>query len=135
MFDALSWLMALLILFAVFLYGGLALVLIARAAIIGIVARGRPKRFWWPEGGLALMLRTPVSVLMNPDPEAAARDTGLGGTELFERPDFESRVLCTLPEDAVVTYCNTESDFLRVETADSLVGYVRASACVPETLP
>lgn len=121
----------LMTLVAVFMYGGLAFVLIARAAIIGVVTRARPKQFW-PEGGLALMLRSPLRALMNPDLQTD-RDTGPGGTELFERPDVGSRVLCTVPKDALVTYCNTEGDFLCVETADRLVGYVPTSACVPET--
>jgi hypothetical protein len=52
---------------------------------------------------------------------------------LFERPTTASPVLRELPEDAVVTYCGAEGGFLRVTTADNVVGYVVASACTPET--
>ena len=52
---------------------------------------------------------------------------------LFERPTTASPVLRELPEDAVVTYCGAEGGFLRVTTADNVVGYVVASECTPET--
>ena len=60
------------------------------------------------------------------DPAAAQRRPD-------DRPDTASPVLRQLPEDAVVTYCGTEDRFLRVTTADNVVGYVIASACTPET--
>jgi hypothetical protein len=123
-----------LTLVAVFMHGGLAFFLIARAAVIRVVTGARPTHVW-PEGGLAVLLRSPLKAVMNLEGLTAGRDARAGGTELFERPDAGSRVLCTLPADAVVTYRRTEGDFLCVETADHLVGYLPASACVPEPSP
>lgn len=54
------------------------------------------------------------------------------GASLFERPDEWSRVLRELPGDAVVTYSGEEGRFLRVTTPDKIVGYVLASACIPD---
>jgi hypothetical protein len=60
-----------------------------------------------------------------------AKSPGSSRTSLFERPDTWSTVVCELPDDAVVTYCGTEGRFLRVTTADNVVGYVVASVCTP----
>ena len=74
-----------------------------------------------------------MTALANAGPDPAALGTDSLRRSLFERPDTASPVLRQLPEDAVVTYCGTEDRFLRVTTADNVVGYVIASACTPET--
>jgi hypothetical protein len=49
-------------------------------------------------------------------------------TPVYERPDGWSRVLCQLPEDAAVTVCGTEGNFLKVTTANRVVGYISQAA-------
>jgi hypothetical protein len=50
------------------------------------------------------------------------------GTPVYEKPDGWSQVLCQLPEHAVVTVLGTEGNFLKVTTADSIVGYIAQSS-------
>jgi hypothetical protein len=49
-------------------------------------------------------------------------------TPVYEKPDGWSQVLCHLPEHAGVTVCGTEGNFLKVTTADRVVGYISQSA-------
>ena len=49
-------------------------------------------------------------------------------TPVYEKPDGWSKVLCQLPEDAAVTVCGTEGKFLKVTTANRVVGYISESA-------
>ncbi len=45
-------------------------------------------------------------------------------TPVYEKPDGWSQVLCQLPEHAAVTVCGTDGNFLKVTTADRVVGYI-----------
>jgi len=49
-------------------------------------------------------------------------------TPVYEKPDGWSQVLCQLPEHAAVTICGTEGSFLKVTTADRVIGYISQSA-------
>ena len=49
-------------------------------------------------------------------------------TPVYEKPDGWSKVLCHLPEHAAVTVCGREGNFLKVTTADHVVGYISQSA-------
>jgi heat shock protein HtpX len=49
-------------------------------------------------------------------------------TSVYEKPDGWSPVLCQLPEHAVITVLGTEGNFLKVTTADSIVGYIAQSS-------
>jgi hypothetical protein len=49
------------------------------------------------------------------------------GTSMYEKPDGWSQVLCQLPENAVVSVLGTEGNFLKVTTAERLVGYIAQS--------
>jgi hypothetical protein len=55
-----------------------------------------------------------------------------GGASLFEKPDQWSRVVRQLPEDTIVTFGGADGQFLRVTTADDVVGYVLKSACISD---
>jgi len=50
-----------------------------------------------------------------------------GRTVMYEKPDGWSRVVCELPEHAVVTVLGTEGHFLKVTTAEHIVGYIAQS--------
>lgn len=80
---------------------------------------------------VALVCRKPNAGRTRRAPQAPG--TAAAGVMLFEKPDTWSTVLCELPADAVVSYVATDGRFLRVTTADNMVGYVVASACTPET--
>jgi heat shock protein HtpX len=56
------------------------------------------------------------------------RSTPSISTPVYEKPDGWSNVLCLLPEDAAVTVCGTEGNFLKVTTANRVVGYISQSA-------
>jgi hypothetical protein len=60
----------------------------------------------------------------NPDAEASSGRS----TPVYEKPDGWSRVLCQLPEQAAVTICGTEGNFLKVTTANRVIGYISQSA-------
>ena len=49
------------------------------------------------------------------------------GTFMYEKPDGWSQVLCHLPENAVVSVLGTEGNFLKVTTAERIVGYIAQS--------
>jgi heat shock protein HtpX len=49
------------------------------------------------------------------------------GTSMYEKPDGWSQVLCQLPENAAVSVLGTEGNFLKVTTAERLVGYIAQS--------
>jgi len=49
-------------------------------------------------------------------------------TPVYEKPDGWSQVLCQLPENSAVTVLGTEGDFLKVTTANRVVGYISQSA-------
>jgi heat shock protein HtpX len=49
------------------------------------------------------------------------------GTLMYEKPDGWSQVLCELPENAAVTVLGTEGPFLKVTTAERVVGYIAQS--------
>jgi Zn-dependent protease with chaperone function len=49
-------------------------------------------------------------------------------TPVYEQADGWSQVLCQLPDQAAVTVCGTEGNFLKVTTADRVVGYISQSA-------
>jgi hypothetical protein len=49
------------------------------------------------------------------------------GTSMYEKPDGWSPVLCELPENAVVAVLGTEGNFLKVTTAERIVGYIAQS--------
>lgn len=49
-------------------------------------------------------------------------------TPVYEKPDGWSQILCQLPENVEVTVLETEGDFLKVTTADQVVGYISQSA-------
>jgi hypothetical protein len=49
-------------------------------------------------------------------------------TPVYEKPDGWSKVLCQLPEHAAVTVCGTEGSFLKVTTANRVIGYISRSA-------
>ena len=68
------------------------------------------------------------SSIGNPDSAASSQAIGPGVTPMYEKPDGWSKVLCQLPKDAVVTVCGTEGNFLKVTTADRVVGYIAQSA-------
>jgi hypothetical protein len=76
--------------------------------------------------------RRPVSDQPDEPVEAAPPLISVAGASLFERPDEWSRVLRELPGDMVVTYAGADGRFLRVTTDDNVVGYVLASACIPD---
>jgi hypothetical protein len=48
-------------------------------------------------------------------------------TFMYEKPDGWSQVLCQLPENAVVAVLGTEGNFLKVTTAERIVGYIAQS--------
>jgi heat shock protein HtpX len=58
-------------------------------------------------------------------PERAIRAISI---PVYEKPDGWSKVLCQLPEAATVTVCGTEGKFLKVTTANRVVGYISESA-------
>jgi hypothetical protein len=49
------------------------------------------------------------------------------GSSVYEKPDGWSQVLCELPENAVVAVLGTEGNFLKVTTAERIVGYIAQS--------
>ena len=53
------------------------------------------------------------------------------GIPIYEWPDGLSAIVRRLPANAVVTFCGTEGEFLRVRTDDATVGYASISACRP----
>ena len=63
-----------------------------------------------------------------PDAPAGAGDDVPNGTPLYEAPDGWSKVLGSLPEGTVVTISETNTNFLRVTTADGRQGYVSRAA-------
>ncbi len=64
----------------------------------------------------------------NPEPAVSTQVTHSGTTSLYEKPDGWSKVLLDLPEGAVVTLGGIEGNFLKVTTADRVVGYISQSA-------
>jgi hypothetical protein len=64
----------------------------------------------------------------NPAAEASSGAIRSSSTPVYERPDGWSKVLCQLPEHAAVTVCGTEGNFLKVTTADRVIGYISQSA-------
>jgi hypothetical protein len=48
-------------------------------------------------------------------------------TLMYEKADGWSRVLCQLPENAMVAVLGTEGNFLKVSTAEGIVGYIAQS--------
>jgi hypothetical protein len=48
-------------------------------------------------------------------------------TLMYEKADGWSQVLCQLPDDAVVAVLGTEGNFLKVSTAEGIVGYIAQS--------
>jgi heat shock protein HtpX len=63
-----------------------------------------------------------------PDAEASSGAIRSSSTPVYEKPDGWSKVLCQLPEHAAVTICGTEGNFLKVTTADRVVGYISQAA-------
>ena len=53
------------------------------------------------------------------------------GIPIYEWPDGLSAIVRRLPANAVVTFCGTEGEFLRVKTDDAAIGYASISACRP----
>jgi hypothetical protein len=49
-------------------------------------------------------------------------------TPVYEKPDGWSDVISHLPENAAVTVLGTEGNFLKVSTADHVIGYISRSA-------
>ena len=64
----------------------------------------------------------------NPEPEVSRRRIRSMSIPVYEKPDGWSPVLCQLPEHAAVMVCGTEGTFLKVRTADRVVGYISQSA-------
>jgi hypothetical protein len=64
----------------------------------------------------------------NPESDVSTQPAHAGTTSLYERPDGWSKVLLDLPEGAAVTLGGIEGNFLRVTTADRVVGYISQSA-------
>ena len=62
------------------------------------------------------------------DPGEAAPLNDRTGTALYAEPDGWSKVLGNLPDGAAVTVCRIEGNFLRITTADGVVGYVSQAA-------
>jgi uncharacterized protein (DUF362 family) len=64
--------------------------------------------------------------LLSFDPQLvpASQASHRAATSLYEKPDGWSKVLCELPEGAVVTVCGVEDNFLKVMTTDHIVGYI-----------
>jgi heat shock protein HtpX len=63
----------------------------------------------------------------NPDAKAPKATRAIS-IPVYEKPDGWSKVLCHLPEDAAVTVCGTEGAFLKVTTANRVVGYISQGA-------
>jgi heat shock protein HtpX len=68
------------------------------------------------------------SPIGNPDPAPVSQVIRPNVTPVYEKPDGWSKVLCQLPKHAVVTVCGIEGNFLKVTTADRVVGYIAQSA-------
>jgi heat shock protein HtpX len=64
----------------------------------------------------------------NPAAEASSGAIRSSSTPVYEKPDGWSKVLCQLPEHAAVTVCGMEGNFLKVITANRVIGYISQSA-------
>lgn len=80
-------------------------------------------------GRLAAAAPKPKRPTPAPAPERKAPSAEMPSSiPLYEKPDGWSTVLCQLPEHAAVMISGREGNFLRVTTANRLVGYISESS-------
>jgi hypothetical protein len=63
-----------------------------------------------------------------PDTDGSSDSSRSSFTPVYEKPDGWSKVVCQLPDHATVTICGTEGNFLKVTTANRVVGYISQAA-------